>query len=914
MNRFAVGCVIGSIFGVLISVNVWADWIQDGGSLNLNPSMQANTPTLAVYGGVPYVAWTESDGVAIQVYIKHYNGSSWIQDGGSLNVNSVQHAFSPQIAFVDDVPHVVWRESNGANDVMYVKRFNGTDWGMEDILNIDGSKNAILPSLAVYDNVPYVAWEEQHTSTSINQIYVKHYNGSAWVQDGTGSLNIDAGTNASNPHIGMAGSIPYVSWVEGGTNIYVKHCIGGFWIQDGSAVDNQIFNDHDLAILDSVPYVAFSSNASGGKLLVKRYNGAGWVQVGNTLGANASALPQIEIVGTTPYVTYQKNIGAGIDTIFVKHLVVDQWVTDSEGLNLDLSRYARYPQIAANGSTPYVTWHEDYGVTATQQQIYVKHLDGIVPTVSMVLPDHGLQGSLVNIQLVGPYFISPFVVKLVRSGSTEEIIATSSELKKDTMISATFNLGAASPGYYDIKVESNNQQDSIERAFIVLEPQNQQYQWSIQDLGTITTPSIGGNLGGLTVGDADNDDSQELYIANRNQNLFRMRKINSNWTITSLPAGVVGEYYNDVLVLDGDSDSAREVYGGTYNNHLYQFSGTTWSKVDTGETTDKIYSMTKGDGNNDGWPEIYTGCADGYIYQFKKLNDWNKSELGSVEGIIYDLAVGDGNGDGDFEVYAACSDRNVYQFKYDVGTWTKTVIGSGAGEMSTVVTADANRDGAIEVYASNEDGKLYQFKWQVTSWEKTEVATLGGSITSLICNDGENIGIDTLFAACEDGHVYQFKRENNQWVTNDLGVAPSVINHIAIGDADNDNIFEIYALGQDNHIYQFELRSFNPTPTPIPGFKGKIISKKYIYAAPNPIRGHTANIHIYTKQPAEVSAKLFTTSNQEVLSFRRNYGVGMNVERINMSNLANGVYLLLVKAKSAAGTEERVIKKLALVK
>ncbi len=144
-----------------------------------------------------------------------------------------------------------------------------------------------------------------------------------------------------------------------------------------------------------------------------------------------------------------------------------------------------------------------------------------------------------------------------------------------------------------------------------------------------------------------------------------------------------------------------------------------------------------------------------------------------------------------------------------------------------------------------------------------------------------------------------------------------------IGDGDNDNQHEIYAVGENNHIYEFEANSEIPTPTPtitltctstpVPGFDGRIISKKYIYAAPNPARGSHANIVIYTQQAADVSGILFTTSNQEVLSFRHHYSAGKNVKRINISNLANGVYLLLVKAR-AGGVEERVIKKIAIVK
>ncbi|MCK5243207.1 T9SS type A sorting domain-containing protein [bacterium] len=244
--------------------------------------------------------------------------------------------------------------------------------------------------------------------------------------------------------------------------------------------------------------------------------------------------------------------------------------------------------------------------------------------------------------------------------------------------------------------------------------------------------------------------------------------------------------------------------------------------------------------------------------------------------------------------------------------------------MYAVKVADADRDGKTEVYAACEDGKIYKYAWVISSWQKTEVGQGNGKMYDLAINDADNSGIDALYASCEDGHIYQFLWEDSVWKKNDLGTAGTPLLALDIGDGDNDNRYEIYAVGDNNHIYEFEASSEIPTPTPtitptststpVPGFDGRIISEKHIYAAPNPIRGHIANIVIFTNTSCEVSGKLFTTSNQEVLSFRRNYNIGKQIEHINMSNLANGVYLLLITAKNSEGVEEKVIKKIALIK
>ncbi|MCK5241731.1 T9SS type A sorting domain-containing protein [bacterium] len=331
-----------------------------------------------------------------------------------------------------------------------------------------------------------------------------------------------------------------------------------------------------------------------------------------------------------------------------------------------------------------------------------------------------------------------------------------------------------------------------------------------------------------------------------------------------------------------------------------------------------IYRLSHGDGSNDGFIKLYAACDDGHIYQLKKSETWIKTDIGGVSSAMYGVAVEDGNNDGEMEVYGACSDGQIYQFKYNGTLWVKTTVGSGSGTMHSVAVADANLDGQREVYGACADGKIYRFHWVVSNWESEEIGSVGSIVYDLLVNDAENIEQDAIYAACSDGHVYQYKWSNNQWNKEDLGSAPAPLLRITAGDGDNDNQFEIYAVAGNNHVYQFKAGYLQPTPTatrtPIPDFDGRIISKKYIYAAPNPIRGHIANIVIFTNTPAEVSGKLFTTSNQEVLSFRRNYGVGKHTERINMSNLANGVYLLLIKAKNNDGVEERVIKKIALIK
>lgn len=106
-----------------------------------------------------------------------------------------------------------------------------------------------------------------------------------------------------------------------------------------------------------------------------------------------------------------------------------------------------------------------------------------------------------------------------------------------------------------------------------------------------------------------------------------------------------------------------------------------------------------------------------------------------------------------------------------------------------------------------------------------------------------------------------------------------------------------------------------PTATPMAGFDGKLISKNYVYCAPNPSRGSIMNFVVHTAQACDIDVKMYTSTHKFVLSFEM---ASNQMEKIThhlyVGNLANGVYFMLVEARNKEGVEERLIKKVALIK
>jgi hypothetical protein len=110
-----------------------------------------------------------------------------------------------------------------------------------------------------------------------------------------------------------------------------------------------------------------------------------------------------------------------------------------------------------------------------------------------------------------------------------------------------------------------------------------------------------------------------------------------------------------------------------------------------------------------------------------------------------------------------------------------------------------------------------------------------------------------------------------------------------------------------------------PTPTvtctPIRTFGGQIMSEHYVFAAPNPIRGTVGRLFFDIAESAEVTLKIFTVSNQLVLSQHWDSLLpGTNHWDWPCANMANGVYLLWIRAKGTDGKTTTITKKIALIR
>lgn len=180
-----------------------------------------------------------------------------------------------------------------------------------------------------------------------------------------------------------------------------------------------------------------------------------------------------------------------------------------------------------------------------------------------------------------------------------------------------------------------------------------------------------------------------------------------------------------------------------------------------------------------------------------------------------------------------------------------------------------------------------------------------------------------LFTVCCVFQVHAASSENyliDQSVINSAGntyTGAAMKAYDSVGEAMCGQIYgETYSI-QTGFFNGYFLAPATPTVTPtvIRTFGNELMDAQYVFAAPNPIRGVKATIYFDLAQSAEVWVKVFTTNNQLVISQHWDtLSAGTNQWIWNAANIANGIYIVWIKAKSPDGKTTVIKKKIALIK
>jgi hypothetical protein len=186
--------------------------------------------SIAAEGGKVYVVWQDWGGSDIDIYYRHFDGTTWQPELEISTDSGTEWQVNPSIAVDSNKAHVVWGDREGGDwDILY-RQFDGTTWQAEQEISTDvGGEDQYLPSIAVNGSKLYVAWSDGEDGDF--DIYYRHFDGATWLPEL--EISSDSGTELQTyPSIATDSDDVHVVWHDlgdGDKDLYYRQFDGATW-------------------------------------------------------------------------------------------------------------------------------------------------------------------------------------------------------------------------------------------------------------------------------------------------------------------------------------------------------------------------------------------------------------------------------------------------------------------------------------------------------------------------------------------------------------------------------------------------------------------------------------------------------------------------------------------------------------
>ena len=346
------------------------------------------------------------------------------------------------------------------------------------------------------------------------------------------------------------------------------------------------------------------------------------------------------------------------------------------------------------------------------------------------------------------------------------------------------DMGACSPGYDSLQgvaIGDGDRDDRSEVYFCGEFGYIYQYirsgnAWSVNNLGPIFNGSSGSAYS-LAVCDGDDDGGPEIYVVGYDNGapmLAWMKKNTIGWNRSRL-CTLPGQS-DKVVCGDGDNDGHREMYIACRDDHIYRYSFSgNGGLVDIGCATALMWSVAVGDGDNDGRNEVYGGSWDNHLYRFSwSGNAWSRTDMGTKDSSpltngMNAIAIADVDRDGKNEVYGL-SQTNATPWRYDYdsasGSWRIANLGPLApgGWALSMAIGEIDSSGKDKIYVGvyeriNPGIRIYGISHDISNdtWNASVIGQIGSICYDLaigsLAPEYEEV---ELFAALDEGIGYEY--------------------------------------------------------------------------------------------------------------------------------------------------------------
>ncbi|MGQ0723405.1 MAG: FG-GAP-like repeat-containing protein, partial [Candidatus Eiseniibacteriota bacterium] len=351
------------------------------------------------------------------------------------------------------------------------------------------------------------------------------------------------------------------------------------------------------------------------------------------------------------------------------------------------------------------------------------------------------------------------------------------------------------------------------------------------------------NYPGITMADANHDDTQEIYIGSHD---FDFHGWNFDAApLPGFPLSTAFEIWSTAGVADLNHDGNDELLFGGRDSRFYviendgsPFFGATHWIVDLPGSGEEIRTAaTVADVDSDGQLEFLFGSDLGNVYAFNH----DGTGLTGPTGLLYSalpadlgsriwgtVAVADLEGDGPQDIVFASWNNSLYAITA-AGALKPGFPRTELDDFrSGAALGDLDDDGTLEIIAGNFDGNLYAYNHDGSDYVSGAIlASIGFRIgaTPSLANVDADPELE-IFVGGLNGKLYAYNHDGSSFLAGQgglfadlpLGAGPNegISASAIIVDVDGDSDFEIFVGHRNTNFYGFHHDGSTVIGLPIP--------------------------------------------------------------------------------------------------